>query len=323
MKKLVPALSLLLAACLMGGCAARPASTDAPAMLMGFAQLGSESSWRIGNTQSIEQAAAAHNVSLMVENAMQRQDNQISAIRSFIAYRVDVITFAPIVEDGWDNVLTEAKNAGIPVILVDRLIKTSDESLYAAYVGADFYQEGVRAGQYLLRKADDLGKDRLNIVEISGTEDSTPSLQRYKGFHDQVDADPRMNTLETISGDFLRSKGTECMEYLLDKYGAEIDVLYSHNDGMTLGAIDAIEARGLCPGKDIVIITVDGEQAAIDLLKAGKINCVAECTPMLGELVVSLAEKLMAGESVPRVTHPEERVFTEYDDLTTLAPRGF
>ena len=183
--------------------------------------------------------------------------------------------------------------------------------------------EGVRAADYLLEKAGQMGKETINIVEISGTEDATPTLHRYQGFHDKVDRDPRFHTLETISGDFLRSKGKECMEYLLDTYGDEIDVLYSHNDGMTLGAIDVIQSYGLVPGKDIIIITVDGEQAAIDLLKEGKINCVVECTPLLGDLVMNMAEKLKAGESIPRTTHPQEGVFTEFDDLSTLPPRGY
>lgn len=309
---------------LLSGCASKPATEEAStSMLLGFSQLGSESSWRIGNTASIESAARRHNISLMLENANQKQEKQIDAIRSFIAYQVDVIAFAPIVEDGWDNVLNEAKLANIPVILVDRLINTTDDSLYAAYVGADFYSEGVRAGEFLLRKAEDLDQETLRIVEIAGTEASTPMLQRYDGFHDVIDGNPRFETLETISGDFLRSKGEECMRYLLDKYGDAIDVLYSHNDGMTLGAVDTLEEYGLTPGQDIIIITVDGEQAAIDLLKAGKVNCVVECTPMLGEIVMDLALKLSAGEAVPAVTYPEETVFSEYDDLDTIGPRGY
>lgn len=321
------ALVFLLPLC-FSVCACHPAAPAAkneakPKLLVGFSQLGSESSWRIGNTQSIRSAAEARQINLMYENAVQKQENQIAAIRSFIAYQVDVISFSPIVEDGWDNVLGEAKKAGIPVILVDRRIHTADDSLYAAYVGADFYQEGVRAAEYLLKKADVLGARQLKIAEISGTVASTPSLQRYKGFHDLLDGDERFVTLETVSGDFLRSKGKECMEYLLQTYGSDIDVLYSHNDGMTLGAIDVMDAHGLAPGKDILIITVDGEQAAIDLLKAGKINCVVECTPLLGNLVMDLAEKLAAGEPVPRLTHPEEQVFSEFDDLSGLEPRGY
>lgn len=314
---------VLLLIMVLGGCAARVEEEESQEVVIGFSQLGSESAWRLRNTRSLEQAAEAYGFNLMVDNALQKQENQIAAIRSFIAYRVDVIVFAPIVEDGWDNVLTEAKAAGIPVILTDRHIRTADENLYTAYVGGDMYHEGVRAGQFLLRKAEEMEEAPIRIVEISGTEGSTPALGRYSGFHDTVDGDDRFVTLETVSGDFLRSKGKECMEYLLDRHGEQIDVLFSHNDAMTLGAIEAIEKRGFLPGQDIVIITVDGEQAAVDLLRAGKINCVVECTPLLGELVMGLVDRLVRGETVPRVTHPEETNMTEFDDLTKLVPRGF
>ena len=209
------------------------------------------------------------------------------------------------------------------MILVDRHVDVADDSLYTAFIGADFLKEGQRAGEYLLKKADVMGAERLNIVEITGTEDSSPMRQRYEGFHQYVDNDSRFNVLESISGDFLISKGEECMRYLLDKYPGEIDVLYSHNDGMTLGAISAIEDAGLVPGRDIIIITVDGEQAAIDLLKAGSINCVVECTPHLGNIVMEMAIKLKNGENIDKVTHPEETVFTEFDDLSSIAARGY
>ncbi|HPF87222.1 MAG TPA: ABC transporter substrate-binding protein [Candidatus Limiplasma sp.] len=290
-------------------------------ILLGFSQLGSESGWRIGNTKSIQEAAERAGVQLMYENAEQKQENQIKAIRSFIAYQVDVIAFAPIVEDGWDNVLTEAKNAGIPVLITDRRINTDDENLYAGFVGSDFEAEGVSAGEFLLQKMKDA--EHVNIVEISGTIDSTPTRQRASGFRSMIADDDRFTIIESISGDFLRSKGKECMQALLSEHD-DIDVLYSHNDSMTYGAIEAIEEAGLIPGEDIVIITVDGEQEAIDLLMEGKINCVVECTPLIGDSIMELAEKLAAGEEIPRNTYSVERTFTEFDDdLDALPPREY
>jgi len=319
-------LALLLAACalLLSGCtpAGTTASvTDESQILLGFSQLGSESAWRIGNTKSVQEAAKRAGVQLMYENAEQKQENQIKAIRSFIAYQVDVIAFSPIVEDGWDNVLTEAKNAGIPVLTTDRRINTSDESLYVGFVGSDFEEEGRRAGRFVLEKMKDAR--HVNIVEISGTIDSTPMRQRASGFREVLGDDERFAIVESVSGDFLRSKGKECMQGLLKRHD-DIDVLYSHNDAMTLGALEAIEEAGLTPGKDIVIITVDGEQAAIDLLKQGKINCVVECTPLIGDIIMELAKKLAAGESIPRNTYSEEQVFTEFDtDLDSLPAREY
>ncbi len=324
MRKTIALWLLLSLFFLPSGCSPAAPSSSAPAedaVLLGFAQLGSESAWRIGNSQSIKDAAQRAGVELMFENAEQSQEKQIKAIRSFIAYQVDVIAFSPIVEDGWDNVLREAKEAGIPVLLVDRLVKTEDESLYVGFIGSDFYEEGRNAGLFLTKKAKDM--DHVRIVEIAGTEDSSPMRQRGKGFRDVLGGDPKYRILESISGDFLLSKGRECMEYLLEKH-PDIDVLYSHNDSMTLGAMETIKAAGLTPGKDIIIITVDGEQKAIDLLKEGEINCVVECTPMLGDVVMDLAKKLASGQAIDRVAYSRETVFTEFDtDLDSLPERGY
>lgn len=321
---------LCIAAMMLTGCsAARPAveedalGQEETSLLLGFSQLGSESAWRIGNTASVIQAAKDAGVQLMYENAEQKQEKQIKAIRSFIAYQVDVIAFAPIVEDGWDNVLREARDAGIPVLTTDRQISTRDETLFAGFIGSDFLSEGVKAGKFLIEKADRMKADALNIVEISGTIDSTPMRQRQLGFMQTIKGDERLRVIDSVSGDFLRSKGKECMQALLKKH-PKIDAIYSHNDAMTLGAIEAIEERGLIPGKDIIIITVDGEQAAIDLLKAGKINCVVECSPMIGPTIMRIAAQLAAHQEIARYTYSDERVFSEFDaGLDQLAERGY
>ena len=317
--------ALLLMLAMLTGCSAgnvqQAGEKEDPALLLGFSQLGWESAWRLANTQSVQQAAAEAGVSLMYSNAEQKQERQIKAIREFIAYQVDVIAFSPIVETGWDNVLQEAKDAGIPVLTTDRRVHVEDESLIAGFVGSDFYQEGVQAGEFLLKKTEGMGD--VHIVELSGTIDSTPMLQRAEGFRDAIAANPNLKLIDSVSGDFLRPKGRECMKVLLEKYDC-IDVLYSHNDAMTLGAITAMEEAGLEPGKDIIIITVDGEQAAIDLLREGKINCVVECTPTIGGTIMELAKKLADGEEIARYTYSEERVFSEFDaDLDLIPPRGY
>ena len=319
-------LTLALLPLSLSGCAPQEPPEEEAAddtVLLGFSQLGWESAWRIGNSLDIQAAAERAGVQLMFDNAQQKQENQIKAIRSFIAYQVDVIAFAPIVEQGWDTVLQEAKAAGIPVLLTDRLIVTEDPSLYVGYVGADFLAEGRRAGEFLVEKADREGLTDLKIVELSGTPSSSPMQQRGEAFRECIAGDPRFEIVETMSGDFLRSKGKECMQEMLERH-ERIDVLFSHNDAMTLGAIEAIEEAGLRPGEDVIIITIDGEQAAIDFLQEGKINCVVECTPMLGDIIMELAKKLAAGEEIPRVTNPEERAFTEFDeDLMDIPPRGY
>ena len=321
------ALGLILILLLLGlsGCTGKqePAGDNA-SIVVGFSQLGSESSWRIANTVSMEQAAKEYGYSLMTDNANQKQEKQWDAIRSFIAYRVDVIVFSPIVQTGWDNVLTEAKQARIPVILMDRMIDTQDNSLYTAYIGADFYAEGRRAGEYLVRKADALGAEHLRIAEICGTTDSTPMRDRQRGFMDVIEKDERFTVIDSVDGDFLRSKGEECMRELLDKYGTDgIDVLFGHNDAMTLGALDVLEKEDPSAAGKMIVITVDGEKEAVDALKAGRINCVVQCTPHLGPAVMELVGELKAGKKPLKVNHPEEGVFSDFDDLTDPAVEGF
>ena len=322
-KKICRCLCFLLIIIMTGGCTKPAEQPMEPKLLLGFSQIGAESAWRIGNTRDIEEQAEKYVVSLMLENANQKQENQIAAIRRFIAYKVDVIAFSPIVEDGWDNVLLEAKNAGIPVILVDRDISTEKEGLTTCLIGADFYREGVMAAEYLIRKADSLGMEHVNVVEITGTENSTPMRQRQAGFMDTIANDPRINVLESIDGDFLKSRGAECMRQLLETYGDEIDVVFSHNDEMTLGALPEIEKAGFYPGENMIIISIDGGQKAIDVLKKGKINCVVECTPKLGKELMETALKLKAGESVDAVIHPTEQVFSDEQDPSTIEPRGY
>lgn len=325
-KKNRPALciaGILLTVFLLSACRKNESGQTGPELLLGFSQIGSESAWRVGNTNDIIEQADQYGISLMFEDARQKQENQIAAIRRFIAYKVDVIAFSPIVEEGWDNVLLEAKNAGIPVILVDRDISTKEEGLAACLIGADFYKEGVKAGEYLIRKADSLGLDQVNIVEITGTASSTPMRQRQAGFADAISGDERMHVLESIDGDFIKSRGAECMQLLLEKYGDQIDVVYSHNDEMTLGALPVIEEAGLKPGEDIIVISIDGGQDAIDVLRQGKINCIVECTPKLGREVMETVIRLKQGGTVEREIHPDEAVFSDEQDLSNLEPRGY
>ncbi len=297
-------------------------------IILGFSQIGAESAWRKCNTESIKNAAGESGVQLLFENAEQKQENQIKALRSFIAYQVDVIAFVPIVATGWDNILIEARDAGIPVLITDRKIKTEDENLYAGFIGTDSEQEGWNAADFLIKKfglyieENRTSGKKIRVIEITGTEGSSVATGRAAGFRDCISEYPEIEIVHSISGDFLRSKGYELMVQILDTIN-NIDVLYSHNDGMALGAIDAMHERGIKPGTDIVIISIDAEQAAIDALERGEINCVIECNPKTGPEIISLSRQLARGETIPRLIHVKEEVFTEWDDLSALAPRGY
>ncbi|WP_319477482.1 ABC transporter substrate-binding protein [Marispirochaeta aestuarii] len=295
-------------------------------IILGFSQIGAESAWRKCNTRSIKAAATESGVQLLFSNAEQKQNNQIKAIRSFIAYQVDVIAFVPIVADGWDNVLREAQDAGIPVLITDRKINTDDESLYAGFIGTDSEQEGREAGKFLLKKFENSGavpSNPVRIIEISGTEGSSPAKGRAAGFREIISEHPEYKIIYSESGDFLRSKGNEIMRWILDSKYKDFDVVFSHNDGMTLGILEVMKERGMNPGKDIVIITVDAEQAAIDALGRGEVNCVIECNPKFGPAIMSLSKKLAKGQKIPRLMHVHEEVFTEDDDVSAIPPRGY
>jgi len=299
-------------------------------IILGYSQIGAESAWRNCNTRSVQEAATEAGIQLLFFNAEQKQENQIKAIRSFIAYQVDVIAFVPIVSDGWENVLVEAREANIPVLICDREINIKDEGLYAGYLGTNSLQQGRSAAEFLLKKFTNpetgkIAKNKKNpvkIVELQGTEGSSPAILRAKGFREVIAGYPEFEIIYSESGDFLRSKGYELMCGILEKFH-EIDVIYSHNDSMTLGAIDAMKERGINPGKDIIIISIDAEQAAINALKRGEINCVVECNPKQGPEVMRLAKYLSRKESIPRFIYMDEEVFTEWDDLSNIAPRGY
>lgn len=317
---------LLSIICLLSGCQRKTEkdNTQQGDFILGFSQIGAESAWRIRNTRSVQEAAAEAGIQLLYFNAEQKQENQIKAIRSLISYQVDVIAFVPIVSDGWIHVLEEAREAGIPVLICDREINIHDENLYAGFIGTDSMQQGRSAAEYLLKKFP-LSRDRpVRIVELSGTEGSSVAINRALGFREVLAASSRpvFEIIYSASGDFMRSKGYELMGSILDSI-ENIDVVFSHNDSMTLGAIDAMKEKGIKPGEDIVIVTIDAEQAAIDALREGEINCVVECNPKQGPDILRLAAALARGETIPRITYMREEVFSEDDDLSDILPRGY
>ncbi|MCX4625244.1 ABC transporter substrate-binding protein [Streptomyces sp. NPDC048550] len=288
---------------------------------LGFAQVGAESGWRTANTKSVQEAAKKAGITLKFSDAQQKQENQIKAIRNFIQQKVDVIAFSPVVESGWDTVLKEAKDAGIPVILTDRAVDTKDTSLYKTFLGSDFVKEGKSAGEWLTAAyANEQGP--VNIVELQGTTGSAPANDRKAGFADAIHADGKFKIVASQTGDFTRAKGKEVMQAFL-KSQKDIDVLYAHNDDMALGAIQAIEESGKKPGTDIKVISVDGIKDAFVAMTEGKINVVVECNPMLGDQLMELTKKVAAGESVPPRIETQEGVFPQDKAAAALPSRSY
>jgi len=308
---------------------------DSNLIIVGFSQLGSESDWRTANTKSIQNAFVQKNgFSLIFSNGRQSQENQIKDIRRFIFQQVDYILIAPVTETGWDTVLAEAKEAGIPVIIVDRMIDTKDDSLYVACVGTDKYEEGKKAGlwleKYLAEQKNEAAAsgteplpeetasqaengqntDSVNIVVLEGTVNSTAQIGRSQGFADIAGQHKDWKILAHEDGDFTKAKGKELMAKYLKEFD-DIDVLVSQNDDMTFGAIEAIKEAGLTCGVNgkIKIISFDAVSEAFDKMEAGLINADIECNPLQGELIARIIERMEKGETVDKVSYVEGKVF--------------
>jgi len=289
------------------------------ALTVGFSQIGAESAWRTAETESVRSEAAKRGITLKFSDAQQKQENQIKALRAFIAQKADAIILAPVVESGWEPVLKEAKRAGIPVILVDRGVKVSDESLYATLIASDFVEEGRMAARWLAEKLGGKGC----IVELQGTPGSAPALDRKKGFEEVLAQHPELKIVKSQSGEFTRAKGKEVMEAFLKAEGRNIRAVYAHNDDMALGAIQAIEEAGLTPGKDILLVSIDGVRAAFEAMIAGKLNCSVECNPLLGPAAFDAVEKTVAGETLAKWIKVTDQVFDQAAAKNVIETRKY
>ncbi|MEU7822808.1 ABC transporter substrate-binding protein [Catellatospora sp. NPDC049133] len=308
-----------MAACGNSDTGEQPA--DDGKLTLGFSQVGAESGWRTANTNSIKESATAAGIELKFDDAQGKQENQITAIRNFIQQKVDVIAFSPVVSSGWDTVLKEAKDAGIPVILTDRSVDSADKSLYKTFIGSDFVKEGRLSGEWLVNEMK-AATGPVNIVELQGTTGSAPANDRKKGFGDAIAANPNLKIIASQTGEFTRAGGKAVMEQFL-KANPKIDVLFAHNDDMGLGALEAITAAGKVPGKDIKIITIDAVKDGMQALADGKFNFIAECSPLLGPQLMDLVKKVKAGETIPQRIETEEGTFTPEQAKAALPNRKY
>lgn len=307
MKKYVALLCVLLLALLSGCTPAVPVSTDPDDMIVvGFSQVGAESDWRNANTRSMQQALSEENgYRLILDDAQQKQERQITAIRNFIHQGVDYIVLAPTTEKGWDTVLAEAKAAGVPVIIVDRMIEVADDSLFTCWIGSDFRKEGSAAVQWMEQH---FGSAPLRIVHLQGNIGSSAQIGRTEGLDEGLAKHPEWELVYRDTGDFTQAKGQELVEALLAR-NTEFDVIYSENDNMAYGAIDALKNAGLTPGKDVTIISFDASHGALEMVLRGEISFDVECNPLHGPRVQAIIEKLEGGGKPPKLTYVEETTF--------------
>jgi galactofuranose transport system substrate-binding protein len=301
--------SLVLSACGAPAAPAQPAATEAPAkkvytysdMTLCYPQLGAESDWRTANTASFKETAQKLGVKLIFSDAQQKQENQISAMRSCIQQGVSVIALPPVVETGWDAVLQEAKDANIPVIVVDRSV-SADPSMYSAHIGSDMEIEGKRSAEEFNKLLPDGG----NILELSGTTGSGAAVGRAKGFREALNANIKI--LDSQTGNFTRAEGKPVMEAFLKKYAGQIQGVFFHNDDMAIGAVEAIKAAGIKPG-DLKMVSIDGTRGGFQLMIDGWLQADVECNPLLGPQTMDLALKLMNGEPITKEVLTNESVF--------------
>ena len=288
-------------------------------LTVGFSQVGAESDWRIAETKSIKDEAAKRGVELKFNDAEGKVENQLTAIRSFIAQGVDAIILAPKVETGWEPVLKEAKAAKIPVVLVDRGISVTDESLFATLIASDFVAEGKLAAEWLAKKTDGKAK----IIELEGSPGAAPAIDRKKGFAAGIAAFPEMKIIAAQSGDFETGKGKEVTETLLQQHGKDVTAIYAHNDNMALGAIEAIKAAGKKPGQDIIVLSIDGVKSAFQAMVKGELNCTVECNPLLGPAAFDAVEKALKGDKLDKKTIVQDRVFDQSSAAAELPNRKY
>jgi simple sugar transport system substrate-binding protein len=294
-------------------------SGSSDVITVGFSQVGAESDWRTANTESMQETFTEENgYELIFDDAQQKQENQITAIRNFIQQEVDYILLAPVTESGWDTVLQEAYDADIPVIIVDRMVDVSNDDLYTTWIGTDSLLEGRKAAEWLNAYATAKGWDasELNIAHIQGTMGSTAQIGRTQGLEEGVEK-YGWNLVAQQCGEFTQAKGQEVMESMLKQYD-NINVVYCENDNEAFGAIDAIEAAGKTVGTDIangeiLVISFDTTNAGLTDTLAGKIVCDVECNPLHGPRAEELIKALEAGEEVEKLNYVDEEIFA-YDD---------
>ncbi len=316
-------LLLLIGLCLMlAGCKQETPKENHSEITIGFAQAGIESNWRKIQSKSIKEELEKQNYQVMSRNSFSDPKQQYQDVMTFIAYQVDLIILSPIEEFGWEPVLEEAKKANIPVIIVDRNIATNRSDLFLTHIGSSFKAQGGRAGLYVTNHYQKIEKEAINVFEIKGVENSSPTRLRHDGFAETVGRDPRIQITQTITGDFIRLKAKEKFSEAIEAGKLNnIDVIYSHNDEMTLGALDALDEYQL--ENKFVVVSIDAQKEMIDLLKQRKVNCVVECNPFMGELVANTVKRYFDNKTISDDIYVSDTVFSDQNSLSTIPPRNY
>lgn len=288
---LLTAVSAILFALLLAGCARQ----DNGKFVVGFSQMEHNNPWRLAQTASLKEEAAKRNYELVVTDAQGQTSKQVSDVEDLVARGVDLILLAPREYEGLAPALQAAREAGIPVILVDREAEGTAGEDYVTFLGSNFIEQGQRAAKWLARET----TGQARIVELSGTPGSSVAVDRAKGFREGITAHPGMQIIASQTGDFSRATAQNVMQNIIQAKGREITAVYAHNDEMALGAIQALKAAGLKPGTEIKVISIDGQRAALEAIQRGELGATVESNPRFGPLAFETIEKVRKGEKIP------------------------
>ncbi len=328
MRRMWLGVAMAVAAGLLIGCGEQPEDHgmtpkkrgEKKGITVGFSQIGAESAWRTAETKSVQDEAAKRGIDLRFSDAQQKQENQLRAINSFIDQKVDAIILAPVVKSGWDVVLGRAREAKIPVVLVDRGVEVADEGLYATLIASDFVEEGRMAGEWLAKKTG----GKCKIVQLEGTPGSDPANDRKKGFEEVVAKHKEgMEIIASQTADFRRSEGKRVMANIINAKGKDIQAVYAHNDDMALGAIPALDDAGMRPGKDVIVLSIDAVKDAFRAMEKGQLNATVECNPLLGPMAFDAVEKLLKGEKLPKRITVKDRLFEQQNAAEDIKTRQY
>ena len=272
------------------------AAPSGDAITVGFVAVGPEGAWRAANEANMQETFSAENgFDLKYAPATNLdQKSQIDAFTSFVDEGVDVILLSATEGAGWEDSLTRAQEAEIPVILIDRGIDPDDDSLYVTRIAPDNFEVAKGVGEWAIEQF----PDGANYFTLEGPAGVSVVNERNEGFDSVVGSETQLVKIGAQTANWSAEEGKSVMETVLKANDNDIQFVFAQNDEMGLGAALAVEEAGLVPGVDVKIATIDGTKGAMEALAAGPLSFVAEYNPLFGDTAVEVVMKTLAGESV-------------------------
>lgn len=286
---LIFAFALVLVGCNRSGGQGSGGGGGDKKKIVGFSQMENDGPWRIAETKSMREEAAKRGYELIITDAQKQTSKQISDVEDLVARGVSAIFLAPREFEGLAPALAAAKEAKIPVFLIDREAAGKVGEDYVTFIGSNFVQQGERVGEWLAKNTN----GKAGIIELQGTAGASVAIDRAQGFRNAIGKFPDMKILASQPANFSRAEGQKVMENLIQAHGKNITAVYTHNDEMALGAIQALKAANMNPGKDVKVVSVDGQKSALEAIMAGDLNITVESNPRFGPIAFDTYEKFL------------------------------